>query len=55
MEIETPHGRALAEVDEAADPRLLLVLTHGSGGGVDAPTCSPYGTRCWRTGGPSHG
>ncbi|MEU6410539.1 alpha/beta family hydrolase [Microbispora sp. NPDC046933] len=37
MEIETPHGRALAEVDEAADPRLLLVLTHGSGGGVDAP------------------
>ncbi|MFI7033300.1 alpha/beta family hydrolase [Microbispora rosea] len=37
MEIETPHGRALAEVDEAADPRLLLVLTHGSGGGVEAP------------------
>ncbi|WP_169984384.1 MULTISPECIES: alpha/beta family hydrolase [unclassified Microbispora] len=37
MEIETPHGRALAEVDEASDPRLLLVLTHGSGGGVDAP------------------
>ncbi|WP_169952434.1 alpha/beta family hydrolase [Microbispora sp. H11081] len=37
LEIETPHGRALAEVDEAADPRLLLVLTHGSGGGVDAP------------------
>ncbi|TQS28544.1 alpha/beta family hydrolase [Microbispora sp. KK1-11] len=37
MEIETPHGRAVAEVDEVADPRLLLVLTHGSGGGVDAP------------------
>ncbi|MGI5158189.1 alpha/beta hydrolase family protein [Microbispora sp. CA-102843] len=37
MEIDTPHGRALAEVDEAADPRLLLVLTHGSGGGADAP------------------
>ncbi|GAB3131929.1 alpha/beta family hydrolase [Microbispora hainanensis] len=37
MEIETPHGRALAEVDEVADPRLLLLLTHGSGGGVEAP------------------
>ncbi len=24
-------------MDEAADPRLLLVLTHGSSGGVDAP------------------
>ncbi|WP_433501334.1 alpha/beta family hydrolase [Sphaerimonospora sp. CA-214678] len=37
MEIETPHGPALAEVDEASDPRLLLVLTHGSSGGIDAP------------------
>ncbi|MCT9930311.1 alpha/beta hydrolase [Planotetraspora sp. A-T 1434] len=37
MEFATPHGPALAEVDEAADPRLLLVLTHGSAGGVEAP------------------
>ncbi|MBO4276011.1 alpha/beta hydrolase, partial [Microbispora triticiradicis] len=37
MEIETPHGPALAEVEEAPGARLLLVLTHGSGGGVDAP------------------
>ncbi|MEV4244620.1 alpha/beta family hydrolase [Streptosporangium canum] len=33
----TPHGPALAEIDEAADPRFLLVITHGSAGGVDAP------------------
>ncbi|MEV8631630.1 alpha/beta family hydrolase [Streptosporangium sp. NPDC051023] len=25
------------EIDEAVDPRFLLVLTHGSAGGVDAP------------------
>lgn len=37
MEMATPRGPALVHVDEAADPRLLLVLTHGSGGGVDAP------------------
>lgn len=37
MEIITPRGPALAQVDEAARPRLLLVLTHGSAGGVDAP------------------
>ncbi|GAA3467256.1 alpha/beta hydrolase [Nonomuraea roseola] len=33
----TPRGAALAEVDEAERPRLLLVLTHGSAGGVEAP------------------
>ncbi|MFB9531617.1 alpha/beta hydrolase family protein [Nonomuraea roseola] len=37
MEIMTPRGAALAEVDEAERPRLLLVLTHGSAGGVEAP------------------
>lgn len=37
LEIMTPHGPALAEIDEAADPRFLLVITHGSAGGVDAP------------------
>ncbi|GAA2274997.1 hypothetical protein GCM10010149_16950 [Nonomuraea roseoviolacea subsp. roseoviolacea] len=33
----TPRGRALVQVEEAERPRLLLVLTHGSAGGVDAP------------------
>ncbi|MER6945179.1 alpha/beta family hydrolase [Nonomuraea sp. NPDC000554] len=37
MRIVTPRGPALVEVDEAAEPRMLLVLTHGSAGGVDAP------------------
>jgi predicted alpha/beta-hydrolase family hydrolase len=40
MEIQTPHGPGTAEVDEAPGrlgARLLLVLTHGSAGGVDAP------------------
>ncbi|ACZ86918.1 hypothetical protein Aros01_05482 [Streptosporangium roseum] len=37
LEIMTPHGPAVAEVDEVADPRFLLVITHGSAGGVDAP------------------
>ncbi|MFI7701390.1 alpha/beta family hydrolase [Nonomuraea sp. NPDC049480] len=37
MEITTPRGPALVQIDEAAEPRLLLVLTHGSSGGVDAP------------------
>ncbi|HEX4814111.1 MAG TPA: alpha/beta family hydrolase [Nonomuraea sp.] len=33
----TPRGPALVRVDEAAEPRLVLVLTHGAAGGVDAP------------------
>ncbi|MFC4061808.1 alpha/beta family hydrolase [Planomonospora corallina] len=37
MEIMTPHGPARVEADPVADPRFLLVLTHGSAGGVDAP------------------
>ncbi|MEV4018044.1 alpha/beta family hydrolase [Nonomuraea angiospora] len=37
MEVMTPRGPALVQVDEVADARLLLVLTHGSAGGVDAP------------------
>src|SRR5690606_20013751 len=36
-EIATPHGPALAEVDEPAEPRFLLVLTHGAMGGIDSP------------------
>ncbi|MEU6717226.1 alpha/beta family hydrolase [Nonomuraea sp. NPDC046802] len=37
MKVITPRGPALVDIDEADDPRLLLVLTHGSAGGVDAP------------------
>ncbi|WP_336206532.1 alpha/beta hydrolase family protein [Nonomuraea sp. LPB2021202275-12-8] len=37
MEIMTPRGAARVEVDEVERARLLLVLTHGSAGGVDAP------------------
>jgi len=34
MQIETLAGPARVEVDEVAEPRFLLVLTHGAGGGV---------------------
>ncbi|MFC4587762.1 alpha/beta hydrolase family protein [Sphaerisporangium corydalis] len=37
MRIVTARGPAIVEVDQAADPRFLLVLTHGSAGGVEAP------------------
>ncbi|MFC9975552.1 alpha/beta family hydrolase [Spirillospora sp. NPDC127200] len=37
MEIETSHGPAEATLDGPADPAFLLVLTHGSNGGVEAP------------------
>ncbi|SDR18149.1 alpha/beta family hydrolase [Thermostaphylospora chromogena] len=37
MEVATPHGPARVELDDADDPRALLVLTHGSVGTVDAP------------------
>ncbi|HEY8480677.1 MAG TPA: alpha/beta family hydrolase [Spirillospora sp.] len=37
MRIATAQGPAEVTVDEADDPAFLLVLTHGSNGGVDAP------------------
>jgi uncharacterized protein len=38
MEVETSGGRAEATVDgEARNPRFVLALTHGAGGGVDSP------------------
>nr|WP_062332246.1 alpha/beta family hydrolase [Herbidospora sakaeratensis] len=37
MEIDTPHGPGLAEIDDPGSAGLLLLLTHGSAGGVDAP------------------
>lgn len=37
MEIATAHGPAEVTLDEVVDPAFLLLLTHGSNGGVDAP------------------
>lgn len=37
MEIETSQGTARVEFDVVSDPVLLMVLTHGSAGTVDAP------------------
>ncbi|MFI0450018.1 alpha/beta family hydrolase [Actinomadura sp. 6N118] len=37
MRIVTAHGPAEVTLDEVGDPSFLLVLTHGSNGGVDAP------------------
>ena len=34
--IETPHGPARAHLHEAVEPRGLLILGHGAGGGVTA-------------------
>lgn len=36
-EIETPTGTARAHVERAREPRGSLVLSHGAGGGIDAP------------------
>ena len=36
MEIVTAHGPAEVTLDKTDDPSFLLVLTHGSNGGVDA-------------------
>jgi predicted alpha/beta-hydrolase family hydrolase len=37
VELETPHGPARAHLHEANDPKAVLVLGHGAGGGVSAP------------------
>ncbi|MWA05689.1 alpha/beta hydrolase [Actinomadura sp. LD22] len=37
MQIQTAHGPAEATLDGPDRPAFLLVLTHGSNGGVDAP------------------
>lgn len=37
MEFATVHGTAEITLDAPDDPAFLLVLTHGSNGGVDAP------------------
>lgn len=35
--IPTPHGDARLEVHRAAEPMATLLLTHGAGGGIEAP------------------
>src|SRR5689334_1074372 len=37
MDIATPQGPAEVTLDEPENPAFLLVMTHGSNGGVDAP------------------
>lgn len=37
VEIETPHGPARVTRHEADEPRALLLLGHGAGGGISAP------------------
>ena len=37
LDVETPHGPARAHLHPAEEPRGLLVLGHGAGGGVTAP------------------
>ncbi|GAA4920269.1 alpha/beta family hydrolase [Streptomonospora salina] len=38
MELDTPRGPALADLGlPSGEPRYLLAITHGAGGGVDAP------------------
>ncbi|MGI5125615.1 alpha/beta family hydrolase [Pseudonocardia sp. CA-107938] len=37
VEVATPHGPARVTRHEAADPRALLLLGHGAGGGITAP------------------
>ncbi|UGT59048.1 alpha/beta family hydrolase [Nocardia asteroides] len=36
MRIDTSAGQAEVEIDAADEPSLLVLLTHGSGGGIDA-------------------
>ncbi|TQM75593.1 hypothetical protein FHX40_2305 [Thermopolyspora flexuosa] len=36
LEIATARGPARVDIDEAAEARLLFVLTHGAGGGVES-------------------
>ncbi len=37
VEVPTPHGAARIAVQAAAEPRAILLLGHGAGGGVGAP------------------
>jgi predicted alpha/beta-hydrolase family hydrolase len=51
MEIETPAGPAEVTLDDPDDPAFLLVMTHGSNGGVDAPDLLAVREEALRQGG----
>ncbi|MCW2948185.1 MAG: hydrolase of the alpha/beta-hydrolase fold-like protein [Actinoallomurus sp.] len=51
MEIATPVGPAEVTLDDTADPAFLLVMTHGSNGGVDAPDLLAVRDEALRLGG----
>ena len=37
VEVPTPHGPARITAHPAAEPRAVLLLGHGAGGGIGAP------------------
>ncbi|NNH74390.1 alpha/beta hydrolase [Nocardia uniformis] len=52
MRIDTAAGPAEVEIDRPdSEPKFLLVLTHGSGGGTDAKDLLAVGDRAVRLGG----
>ncbi len=51
MRITTAAGPAEVTVDDTADPAFLLVMTHGSNGGVDAPDLLAVREEALRLGG----
>jgi uncharacterized protein len=51
VEVVTRAGPADVTLDEVADPAFLLVLTHGSNGGLDAPDLRAVRAEALRLGG----
>jgi predicted alpha/beta-hydrolase family hydrolase len=51
VEVLTPAGPAQVTIDEAEEPAFLLVLTHGSNGGLDAPDLLAVREQALRLGG----
>ncbi|NDU75707.1 alpha/beta hydrolase [Actinomadura sp. DSM 109109] len=51
MKVATAHGPAEVVLDEADDPAFLLVLTHGSNGGVEAADLLAVRAEALRLGG----
>jgi hypothetical protein len=48
--ISTPHGDARLEVHRSAEPMATALLTHGAGGGIDAPDLQALATELPRLG-----
>jgi uncharacterized protein len=51
MKVATPAGPAEVTLDETEGPKFLLLLTHGSNGGVDAPDLLAVRDEALRLGG----